>query len=720
MTDIRILTAPSEDFANLGASAQKDKTYRESSYYPDSFLAPWNPDDLYQKDFTYQVYEDMLKDDQVSVATALKKDLVLASGWDIHPTGEDQEDMVKELTTALGEDPDVPLENLLKEILSAYDFGFSVSEKLFKKKDDGNITLKNIKTRHPGTWLINTDNKGNVTKYEQIGTEATASDIDPKSLIHYINNPAWQNPYGTSDLRAAYSAYFIKKQIVRYYAIFIEKAASPTPIAKYPDNLEDAAIDKLFNSIKAFQAKSAMAVPKEVDIEFLESKSNGEAFVKGINIFNMFIGRALLIPDLLGFQGSETSGGSFSLGENQMEVFFKHIAKRRVIIERVVNKEIIEPIIIYNYGFLDSYPKFKLNPVSDKTIAGYAQLWLEAIKSPFYKPSQEEMNHFRSIINFPESEIVEEIEDEPEMIEPDEVVDAVEPEDKGPDEVQVIEVDNKGNDKKYKYNPPKGDFHRKTDIKRLEKQLDSSLDYFKAVTDPIVESIFEDLYSQIARKRILENKNVGKIETINLKGTAKLKKALDTSFVDLYKKSKVIAQQELLGNNIYSEPIIGEKFLEILDAEDFNFVKDWEYNVSKKARIEMIAAVKDGRPLSSVVDMLNNEGKKEAAIALERYARTKYTEVMNKGRIAFFNESKIVQGYQYSAVMDGVTTVICRNLHGKQFKKGTEPIPPMHFNCRSVLIPITMYEQMKPDTKIGSRSIDSFIEDEKGVGFPKQ
>jgi hypothetical protein len=41
-------------------------------------------------------------------------------------------------------------------------------------------------------------------------------------------------------------------------------------------------------------------------------------------------------------------------------------------------------------------------------------------------------------------------------------------------------------------------------------------------------------------------------------------------------------------------------------------------------------------------------------------------------------------------------------------------------NCRSILIPITIFEEFTPTDKIGSRSVDQFIDDEKGKGFPKQ
>jgi hypothetical protein len=92
---------------------------------------------------------------------------------------------------------------------------------------------------------------------------------------------------------------------------------------------------------------------------------------------------------------------------------------------------------------------------------------------------------------------------------------------------------------------------------------------------------------------------------------------------------------------------------------------------------------------------------------------------MNKGRLEFFESTGVVDGYQYSAILDDRTTPICEGLHGKKFKKGTQPIPPLHFNCRSLLIPITMFEEFSPDKKVGKVNIETFIDDNKGKGFSK-
>lgn len=379
------------------------KTLDQTGVDTESFYNPYNPDDLYQKNSDYSVYEEMMKDDQVSVAMAVKKDLVIGSGFSIVCEEEDDEEIKKDVEVALFEDPEFNFEDSLSDMLTAYDIGFSVTEKQFRLRDDGSLTLKALRTRSPVSWLFHQDKFGNVVRYEQQGTDREFSDIDPDSLIHFVNNPRYGRPYGVSDLRAAYTAYFVKKQIVRFYAIYLEKAASPLPVAKYDKLIAKSTdIQTIHDTIKRLQTSSALTIPKEFDIQFVESSGDGAAYVNGINMFNMFIGRALFVPDLLGFQGGEISGGSYALGEHQMRVFFKHIMRRRRTLENLINKHVIEPIVTWNHGERDNYPKFKLNPIEEKQAEANAKLWLEAVKGKVFKPTLEDVNQFKKIVEFPE------------------------------------------------------------------------------------------------------------------------------------------------------------------------------------------------------------------------------------------------------------------------------------------------------------------------------
>lgn len=410
--------------ANMIDMEFQEKTSHRSAMWADSMVNPYNPDDLVRKDFSYGIYEKMMKDDQIEVCLNIKKDLILGSGWSIKTEDEEDEEIRREIESGFSEKYEGCFDDDLEEILTAYEFGFSVTEKQFKT-DDSKLCLKKLKTRHPSTWLFHQDEFGNVERYEQWGSDGDRfGDINPDAIIHFVNNGKFGNPYGRSDLRSAYTAWFIKNQITKYYAIYLEKYASPTPVGTYKVNALEDQVDDLFDALKKLQNSSALVIPDVIsNLEFLEASGDGAVYINGITLFNMFIGRSLFLPDLLGFQGGPTTGGSQALGREQMVVFFKHIMRRRRSLERVINEEIIKPMIIWNHGFMEHYPKFCLNPILEETAIENGKLWLEAVKGGV-KPTLEEIKHFKKIIDFPESEdqdLMDESDPIEEMTDPAEI-----------------------------------------------------------------------------------------------------------------------------------------------------------------------------------------------------------------------------------------------------------------------------------------------------------
>lgn len=694
-----------------------EKTFSKSPMVASSYFAPYNQDDLWQKTGSYSIYEEMLQDDQASICSKLKKDLILGSGFEVVADGdEDQEDIIEELYKSLNSDVEGQLLNRLEEMLNCYDFGFSLTEKIFQKKPDGTVTLKQLKTRHPNSWLIHQDDHGNVTKFEQ-NTNVGDIDVPAINLIHMIANEKFQNPYGTSDLRTCYAAWFAKRQVIRFYAIFLEKSASPIPVARYEKNAPQSAINKIHDIIKKFQTKTAITIPKEIELEFLEAKSAGEAYSKALNIFNMFIGRSMFVPDLLGLSGSETGGGSYSLGKDQIKIFFMHINRRRAYLEAIIQKQIIEPICRYNYGEMEYYPCFRFKPLDDSEAVELAKVWLEAVKSKVFKPNDVEINYFRSLCKFPEGDV--------EFVEPAPVV-AMGPDGKPMDpKAKPEKVDKKesGDDdeKEVKtfgkvFNLPKGNYHKKCDFKAIEAKFN---DYDKSIMNearPVIKKIYNDLYDQLAKKKIIEKKDLEKVDSIQLKYLKELKTILKSSFMGIYKDGQVQASSELFKSN-FRQPTTSQEFLDLLERENFNYIGDWQYNVAKAVKQQLVIAIKEGKPLSEVINILDSEGRQLSEVSLERYARTKHTEVMNRGRLEAFESSGVVTGYQYSAILDDRTSEICRGLDGKIFEAGKEVVPPAHFNCRSLLIPITKYEEFEPDTHVGKTPISDFVTENIGKGF---
>jgi len=702
----------------------EEQSFQVSTYHPDSFRKPYNPDQYVAKDYTYGIYEKMMEDDQVSVALQLKKDIVIGSGWHISSADDD---IKKQLEALLEDEVERPLSEILQDIVQCYEYGFSLSEKIFKNTTDGMLALKDIRPRHPSSWLLHTDDHGNITRFEQRGPRGSI-DVEPSALIHYPNNMRHQNPYGRSDLYTAYQAWMTKRHITRFYSIFLENAAGAKPVAKYDRRAPASAVQDIFDAIKSFQTKTALAIPKDFEIEFLEAKNDGESYIKGINLFNMFIGRACFIPDLLGFSGGESGGGSFALGKEQVGLFYKHINRRREVLERIMDQHVIRPLCIYNYGQMDEYPKFKFNPLSDEDATKQAELWIKGVQGIGYVPSIEEVNHFRSLVKFPASDEIEMKAMAPAWQSSKFAQDAAPIDEGNPNEddeetgeeptpgepASLEEKKEFGVGTVYKTGPLKGDYSKKVDFKYADQTLKTTVAKIKMELEPIVGEMFEDLYSQLQKKKIVQRQDLDRADTLKLKNLGRMQSVFKRHFRRLHDDGFKMAKGEVIKSDFAKKtnlPVANNVFLSFLEKETYKYVGDYEDTILNKTKKELIKAIKDGNHLSSVISVLDDEGNKLSDVSLERYARTKTTEVFNRGRVDYFKSTGVVSAYQFSAILDDVTSDICGELNGLTFPAGEAPIPPLHFNCRSVLIPITKFEEWSADGVTNSgRNVDKFLE----------
>lgn len=88
---------------------------------------------------------------------------------------------------------------------------------------------------------------------------------------------------------------------------------------------------------------------------------------------------------------------------------------------------------------------------------------------------------------------------------------------------------------------------------------------------------------------------------------------------------------------------------------------------------------------SDVRGLINNRTRAQT----EALIRTTANHAGNLARDQMYQEnSDILDGEKFIATLDGRTTMTCAGNDGKIFNLGEGPRPPLHFNCRSVRIPI--------------------------------
>ena len=73
---------------------------------------------------------------------------------------------------------------------------------------------------------------------------------------------------------------------------------------------------------------------------------------------------------------------------------------------------------------------------------------------------------------------------------------------------------------------------------------------------------------------------------------------------------------------------------------------------------------------------------------VEGIARTAVNFIANQARQEVYAANRaIIPEEIYVATLDGRTTLQCQGLDGRVFKNGEGPVPPVHFNCRSLRVP---------------------------------
>jgi SPP1 gp7 family putative phage head morphogenesis protein len=669
-------------------------TVLRSPTYRDSYQYPYNPDPhCYSND--YSIYDEMRDDEQVKAAINMKKDLALNSGWQIMCDDEGIRDFLTDNLNELEQ----PLEDALREIMSAYEYGFSISEPVYELVS-GQYRWKSLMVRPPHTFSFDVADDGRIKAILQDQNMRSGVPIPTNRLIHYIYQPEFGNPYGKSDLRAAHASWVTKKFIVRFMAIYLERFASPTVIGRYPTTAGDKEIERIHEVLRTIQNVTTLALPEGTTVDFLQpNRDASETYIKAINAMDMKIARAILVPDLMGMSGEKTGGGSYSLGQTQFEMFLGTIQKDRRVMERVINEKLIRPLVQANFGQKVS-AKFEFMPVAKEDESKYAEIWARAVQGKTFTPNDDEVNHFRQVLKFPQGPV--------EIPEPAPLPEPGKPPfgDKGKEKPFALKMY-----RSLTTYEQKVDFANVTaTMKGAEKEM---LDAMRADGKSVWSDLIEQFRNLLSTAKY-DPAKVNTIEARNLKPmNADLKRLFRRLFQTAFRQAKRSLEippekrQYASYDDLEDGPWLPDEFMRIMDADAFKTVGDYATEMTKKMRARVFEGIKDGTSTSEIVKELKDMAPDISDVWLETVVRTKITDVYNRGARTYYESDPIarnaVVAYQFSAVMDDRTTECCQDLDQKIYEIGDyidDVTPPLHFNCRSTLIPVTKYEDYEESKKI--------------------
>ncbi len=399
-------------------------------------------------------------------------------------------------------------------------------------------------------------------------------------------------------------------------------------------------------------------------------------FIPALELYDKSIARALLMPGNLGLTADQAQG-SYARAKVACDVFVLVVEKiRRDIEERVMQEQVIKPLVDLNYT-VDAYPQWKFLPISDDVRVDILDRWSALIGAGVVQRQPEDETHIRALLQFPEV-TVPDLREAP-----------------------------LGGGTALTFAQAKYD--RKVNYARIER----SLDRLEAAT---LTALREGLVG--VRDRLLSvvgnqfPETASDVNDLDLRGLGVVQDLLREFMRSAYGlgedeiRTELPRQFQLAPGGTFTPT----EALRWLSGKALTISGVLRHRLLDEAKQVLLSALKFGEVQSETLRKLRaifepyvgdltaiTDDKILEPYRLETILRTNATEAFNQGRLTTVNDPKIkpfIRGMSYSAVIDSRTTEVCRFLDGKIFPVDEPDLqrlaPPNHHNCRSLLVPVTL------------------------------
>ena len=369
----------------------------------------YNPDDLIGRK-GIKVYMNMRRDEQIKAALTTKKNAIIASGIEVAIEDKEREDdKVLEEQKRFIEfnlaEMEGTVETFMLDVLSAFDFGYSLAEPCYKQIDygewNGKIGWKALKVRRPEQIEFETDQFGNLTEY---GIIQGNQPLPAERLAVFTYRKEFGNFYGTSDLRECYRAFFVKDTLIKFMAMCMERYGMPIPVAKTQQTLDDDVKAQLLQIMQNIQARTGIIIPSTIDLTF-ESPAPGAQAAYGpiFKQLDQWIAMAINVPSLIGAGGGKEDVGSNARAQTEMDTFLLTIEQARRELIEFFNDRIVKRLIDLNWNVEDGiYPRVRFRELTHERKIEILEQMQRLLTGGVITKTTDDEQYARDLVGLPE------------------------------------------------------------------------------------------------------------------------------------------------------------------------------------------------------------------------------------------------------------------------------------------------------------------------------
>ncbi len=246
------------------------------------------------------------------------------------------------------------IQNISKYVLT----GAEVLEKVHEIRN-GHVVLRKLAPRPRNSIVIQMDKQGGFDGVKQVLPSGTVK-IPREKCVLFVAGKEHNPLYGRSMLLPGYGHYEMKHKL--YYISHLAYALNAIPIREgaIPPGVQESERKAFQNALDNVGVNTSIIVPEGYGMTIHETRQVADSMPL-IDHHDIEMAKAILGQIIN--MGTTVSGGSYALGQTQLEMLLLSLQALRDDIAQIINSYVIPELIDWNYS-TQRYPQVKLLPPS--------------------------------------------------------------------------------------------------------------------------------------------------------------------------------------------------------------------------------------------------------------------------------------------------------------------------------------------------------------------
>lgn len=333
-----------------------------------------------------ELYEDLLRDSEVSSALQTRKLAVIGKEWEIIPASDSPEDVkiaefVKGVFLGFGYD------DARKALLSGIVLGYKPAEIMWEYSE-GDVWIKDIISRASRRFVF--DLEGNL-RLLTLENMVEGEELPDRKFMVFRNVSDNGSYYGDGLGSKLYWPVWFRKNGIKFWAIFCDKFGSPTPVGKYPPGTPKEKQDDLLDAISAIQQDSGVVIPETMIVELLEATRAGS--INTYETFCAYMDKGINKVLLGHSAATESTPGKLGNDQQAADIRQDYLKADADALCGCQNNSVIPWLVDYNFPGVKVYPKVwirtepekDLKPLADRDLILARDIRLPMTKKYFYE-----------------------------------------------------------------------------------------------------------------------------------------------------------------------------------------------------------------------------------------------------------------------------------------------------------------------------------------------